>query len=171
MIDAFSSHIIHVRMGTAYTGVGLNVMTQALHAEDGSLPQGLTIQNTYTEMCDGSKNVTIVVRNSTVYPQTLRKKTPVARAVVATWVPEPPMWTGVIEALDMRPKASRHQSWQWNKGRKIVWGVRFEWIGILATWAGRFCPVSLGWVPWCFLLRAQQTQLYSFNWTCDQSHQ
>ena len=28
-------------MGTAYTGVGLNVMTQALHAEDGSLPQGL----------------------------------------------------------------------------------------------------------------------------------
>ena len=37
MIDAFSSCIIHVRMRTAYMGVGLNVMTQALHAEDGSL--------------------------------------------------------------------------------------------------------------------------------------
>ena len=34
------------------------------------------------------------------YPQTLRKKTPVVRAVVATWVPEPPMSTGVIEALE-----------------------------------------------------------------------
>ena len=40
-IDAFSSHIIHAMMGRAYTGVGLNVMTQALCAEDGSLPQGL----------------------------------------------------------------------------------------------------------------------------------
>ena len=55
-------------MGTAYTGLGLNVMTQALCAEDGSLPQGLTIQNAYTEMHDGSKNVAIVVRNSMMYP-------------------------------------------------------------------------------------------------------
>ena len=99
-IDAFSSHIICVRMGTAYTGVGLNVMTQALHAEDGSLPQGLTIQNIYTKMCDGSKNAAIVVRNSMVYPLTLRKKTHVMRAVAAPWVPEPLMWTGMVEALD-----------------------------------------------------------------------
>ena len=28
-IDAFPSHIIHARTGTACTGVGLNVMTQA----------------------------------------------------------------------------------------------------------------------------------------------
>ena len=78
-IDAFSSHVIHVRTGTAYTSMGLNVMTQALHTEDGSLHQGLTIQNTYTELPDGNKNVTIVVKNSTAYPQTLRRKTPVAR--------------------------------------------------------------------------------------------
>ena len=37
MIDAFSSKIIHVRMKTAFTGVRLNVMSQALHAEEGSL--------------------------------------------------------------------------------------------------------------------------------------
>ena len=43
MIDAFSSCIIHATMRTAYTGVRLNIMTQALCAEDGSLPQGLTI--------------------------------------------------------------------------------------------------------------------------------
>ena len=88
MIDAFSSQVIHVRMGTAYTGLGLNMMTQVLHAEDGSLPQGLTIQNTYMEMCDGSKNVALIVRNSMAYPQTPRKRTPVARAVAAIQVPE-----------------------------------------------------------------------------------
>ena len=76
------------------------MMTQALCAEDGSLPQGLTIQNTYIELCNGSKNVAVVVRNSMAYPQTLRKKTSVVRAVVATQVSEPLMQTGVSEALD-----------------------------------------------------------------------
>ena len=38
-IDAFLSHVIHARMRTAYTGEGINVTTQALCAEDGSLPQ------------------------------------------------------------------------------------------------------------------------------------
>ena len=98
IIDAFSSHIIHVRMRTAYTGVRLNVMTQALCAEDGSLPQGLMIQNTYTEMHNGSVNVIIIVRICTAHPQTLRKK--MERAVAATWVPESPMWTSMIEVLD-----------------------------------------------------------------------
>ena len=50
------------------------MMTQALHAEDGSLPQGLTVQNAYAELCDGCRNVTVVVRNSIVYPHTLRRK-------------------------------------------------------------------------------------------------
>ena len=76
MIDAFSSHIIHVRTRNACMDVRLSVMTQDLCAEDGSLPQGLTIQNVYTEMHNGSKNVTIIVRNSTAYLQTLRKKIP-----------------------------------------------------------------------------------------------
>ena len=75
-IDAFLSHIIHARMGTAYTGMRLSVMTQALSAEDGSLPQGLTIQNTYTKMCNDSKSVAIIVRNSMVYPQTLEEEDP-----------------------------------------------------------------------------------------------
>ena len=50
-IDAFSSRIIHMRVKTAFTGARLNVMTEALHAEEGPLPQGLTIQNAYTDMC------------------------------------------------------------------------------------------------------------------------
>ena len=98
--NAFSSHILCVKMGPAHTGVGLNVMTQAICAEDGSLPQGLTIQNAYTELCNGSKNVPMVVTFSMAHPQTLRKRTSVVRAVAATWVPEPPMQTSKIETLD-----------------------------------------------------------------------
>ena len=72
-------------------GAGINIMTQALQTEDGSLLQGLTVQNTYTELSQGSKESVMVVRNSTAYPQTLQKKTPVARAVVVIQLPEPPM--------------------------------------------------------------------------------
>ena len=99
MIDAFLSHIIHARTRTAYTGARLQVIIQALHAEDRSLPQGLTILKSYTKMCNGSKNVAIVVRNSMAYPQTLRKKPPVARTIAVTWVPEPPLQAGMT-ALD-----------------------------------------------------------------------
>ena len=65
-------------------------MVQALWTQDGSLPQGLTIQNTYTKLRKGSKKAVVVVWNNTAYPQTLQKKTPVARVVVALPVPEPP---------------------------------------------------------------------------------
>ena len=91
-IDAFSSHIIHARMGITHTGEGINVMTQALHAEDWSLLQVLTVQNAYTELCSGSKNVAVVVRNSMAYPKTLRKKTPVARAVKLHKYQDPLCW-------------------------------------------------------------------------------
>ena len=63
-------------------------MAQALCVKDGSLPQGLTVQNTYTELCNCSKVVAVVVRNRTTYPQTLGKSTPVARAVTVTWILE-----------------------------------------------------------------------------------
>ena len=66
-------------------------MTQALHAEEGSLPQGLMIQNTYTKMCNGSKSVPIMVRNGMAYPQTLKKKIQVVRVVAANWVSEAQM--------------------------------------------------------------------------------
>ena len=86
-------------MKTAHRGEGINVMTQSLHVEDGSLPQGLMVQNAYTELCNGSKNIAVVVRNSTAYPQTLRRKTPVARAVVVTCIPEIPVQISLTEAL------------------------------------------------------------------------
>ena len=43
-------------------------MTQVLQMEYGTLAQGLTIQNAYTELQKGSKYVVVVVRNSIAYP-------------------------------------------------------------------------------------------------------
>ena len=82
-IEAFSSHAVQVRVERAHTSGHINIMTWALWAGDGSLSQGLTVQNVYTELRQGSKNALVVVRNSMAYPQTLLTKTPVARAVVA----------------------------------------------------------------------------------------
>ena len=99
-------------METTFTGVRLNVMTYALYAEEGSLPQGLMVQNAYTEMCTmAARMLSVIVRNSTcAYPQTLKKKILSGhRLVAANWVSEPQMWSGMIDACWMRPKASRHK--------------------------------------------------------------
>ena len=99
-IDAFSSHVIPVKVEKAYTGECINIMTQVLQTDNGSLPQDLTVQNVYTELRKGSKNVDVVVRNSMAYPQTLQKKAPVARAVDMIAVPKPPPETRVQEGED-----------------------------------------------------------------------
>ena len=70
-IEPFSSHIVPVKAGRAHTGEYINIMVQALQTEDGSLLQGLTVQNTYTKLRQGSKKAVVVVRNNTVYSQTL----------------------------------------------------------------------------------------------------
>ena len=77
-IDAFSSCVIPIKAEKVYTGERISVMTQALQTKDGSMPQGLTVQNAYTELKIGSKNAVVVVRNSTAYPQMIKKKTLVA---------------------------------------------------------------------------------------------
>ena len=89
-IEPFSSHIVPVKTGRAYVGVCINLIVQALQTQDCSLPQGLMVQNTYTELRKGSKKAVVVVQNNSAYPQTLWKKTPVARAVAILPVPETP---------------------------------------------------------------------------------
>ena len=106
-VDAFSSGVIPLKGEKAYTGECINIMTQVLQTKDSSLLQGLTIQNTYTELRKGSRNTVMVVRSSMAYPQTLKKKTPVARAVATTAVPEPPVETRLPEGR-MNPKALTH---------------------------------------------------------------
>ena len=102
-LEPFCSHIIPVKTGKAYLGEHINVMVQALHTPDSILPPSLTIQNTYTELRKGSKKAIVVVQNNTTYPQTLQKKTPVARAVAALPVPEPPKSEGLQEGTNKSP--------------------------------------------------------------------
>ena len=142
-IDAFSSRIIHAQMKTTFTGVRLNVMTHALHAEEGLLPQGLMVQNAYTKMHNGSKNVTVVVRNS-IYRQTLKKTILVARVVAADQVPESQMWPGMIDALDEDQGIQTQKLTTEQRQGKLFEKLRFEGLGILATRAGRFCLVTPG---------------------------
>ena len=89
-LEPFSSHVIPGKTTKAYLGEHLNVKVQALYVQDGTLLPGLTVQNAYTELRKGSKKAVVVVQNNTTYPQTLRKKTPVARAISVLPVPEPP---------------------------------------------------------------------------------
>ena len=88
-----------MRMMEAYLGEHLNVMVQALHTQDSTLPPGITMQNTYTELRKGSKKAVVVVRNNTAYCQTLQKKTPVARAMAVQLVPDIPK-AGSLQVQD-----------------------------------------------------------------------
>ena len=89
-LEPFSSHAIPVKTMEAHEGEHLNMMVQALYNQDGTLPTGLIMQNMYTELRKGSKKAVVVVQNHTAYPQTLRKKMPVARAVPVQLLTETP---------------------------------------------------------------------------------
>ena len=95
-IEPFSSCILPVKTGRAYMGEHINVM------------------NTYTKLREGSKKAVVGVQNIIAYSQTLCKKTPVARVVVALPVPEPPegeqLWEGPDESHD-----SHTLGWQLGK--------------------------------------------------------
>ena len=73
-LEPFSSHSIPVKRGKAYLGECINVMIQALQVKDHTLPLGLTVQNTYTELRKGNKKTVVMVCNNTAYLQTIRKK-------------------------------------------------------------------------------------------------
>ena len=102
-LEPVSSHVIPIKTVKAYSGECINFMVQALHTWDGTLPLGLTVQNTYTELRKGSKKAVVVVQNNTAYPQTLQKKTPMARVVPALLVPEPPKSKSLQDRNDMHP--------------------------------------------------------------------
>ena len=78
----------------------LNIMAQVQCAEEGSLLQGLMIQNAFTEMFNGSKSVAVAVRNGMALLSDLKKKISVARVVTLNCVPDVQMWPGMMDALD-----------------------------------------------------------------------
>ena len=70
-------------------GHRLNVMTQAPYSDDkADLPNGLYVMRTYTELKDGSRSVSIVLRNLTARPIHLARGRVIGRVAAANAVPE-----------------------------------------------------------------------------------
>ena len=164
--DAFLSHVINTKASTAHTSKRINVMTQALSIKDGFLLQSLMLQNAYTELRKGSKNIVMVVRNIMVCPQTLTKKTPVVRAIMVPWVPEPLVQTSLtaVQGEDhghQMPKLTMKQ-----KQEKL-----FEELDLSGL---ESCPPKLAASAWSLLaeyhnvfsLEPSELGLHPFNWTC-----
>ena len=87
-IPAFASQIVYVRtQRTFIKGHLLNIMIQPPYPEDkAKLPVGLYVQRVYTEMKDGSQNVSTVLHNGTGKPMHLAAGRLVGRIVAANLV-------------------------------------------------------------------------------------
>ena len=90
IIPAFASQIVHVQTQKMFMkGHRLNVMVQPPYPEDkAKLPVGLYVQRVYTEMKDGSQNVSMVLCNGTGKPMHLAARRLVGRIVAANLVPD-----------------------------------------------------------------------------------
>ena len=89
-IPAFKSIILHCHTcWTMMMGYKLHVMTQATYLEDrANLPNGVYVVKTYTELRDGSRNVSVVLRNLMGKPVHLAAGRLVVRVVAVNAVPD-----------------------------------------------------------------------------------
>ena len=90
IIPAFASQIVHIQTQKMFMkGHHLNVMVQPPYPEEkAKLPVGLYVQRVYTEMKDGSQNISTVLRNGTGKPMHLAAGQLVGHIVAANLVPE-----------------------------------------------------------------------------------
>ena len=86
----FSNMMVHCKtQATQMHGYKLHIMTHAPYLEDkSSLPNGVYILKTYTELKDGSRNVSVVLQNLTSKTIHLAPGRCVARIAAANEVPE-----------------------------------------------------------------------------------
>ena len=86
----FSNTMVHCKtQSTQMQGYKLHVMTHAPYPEDkSSLPNGVYVLKTYTELKDGSRNVSVVLRNLTGKTIHLTSSRCVARVAAANEVPK-----------------------------------------------------------------------------------
>ena len=89
-IPAFASQIVHIQtQKTFMKGHCLNIMVQPPYPEErAKLPVGLIVQQVYTEMKDGSQNVSTVLCNGTGKPMHLTAGWLVGHIVAANLVPD-----------------------------------------------------------------------------------
>ena len=101
-IPGFQSIVAHGRtQRTMMMGNRLNVMTQAPYPEDKTdLPNGLYVMRTYMELKDGSRNVSLVLRNLTARPIYLARGRLISRVAAANAIPEAQCSPKLLKQLD-----------------------------------------------------------------------
>ena len=90
-IPGFQSVVAHghTQKTSMMMGHRLNVMMQAPYSDDkADLPNGLYVMRTYTELKDGSRSVSVVLRNLTTRPIHLARGRVIGRVATANAVPE-----------------------------------------------------------------------------------
>ena len=102
IIPAFESIILHCHTHhTMMMGYKLHVMTQATYPEDrANLLNGVYVVKTYTELHDGSQNVSVVLRNLMGKPVHLPARRPVAQVVAANTIPDATPSPEFLKKLD-----------------------------------------------------------------------
>ena len=90
VLPPFSNTMVHCKtQATQMHGYKLHVMTHVPYPEDkSSLPNGIYVLKTYTELKDGSRNVSVVLRNLTSKTIHLAPSRCMARIAAANEVPE-----------------------------------------------------------------------------------
>ena len=114
-IPAFESIILHCRTcRTMMMGYKLHVMTQATYLEDqANLPSGVYVVKTYTELHDGSHNVSVVLHNLMGKLVHLAAGRPVARVVGMNTIPDAAPSPKFLRKLDkLEPN--------WNPPKKLT---------------------------------------------------
>ena len=101
-IPAFESIILHCRTHRMMMmGYKLHVMTQATYPEDrANLPNGVYVVKTYTELHDGSCNVSVVLCNLMGKLVHLPARRPVARVVAVNAIPDATPSPEFLKKLD-----------------------------------------------------------------------
>ena len=101
-IPGFESTVVRARTHrTMMMGYRLNIITQAPYIEDrANLPVGVYVIPTYSELCDGSQSVAIVLRNLTGKPVHLLAGQVIARVLAANVIPAGKPTPELIKKLD-----------------------------------------------------------------------
>ena len=169
-IDAFLSHVIHARQGLLTLERG-SMWWLRLYAWKMDLYPRVWWYRTLIQSCTVAVRMLLWLWEIVQCTPDSEEEDPIGEGSCHHMGTRDPWADQFDRGIRRGPQPSDTQANYEAKAREVVWGVRSEWIGILATWAGSFCPVSLGWIPWHLFIGAQWTWLYPFNQTCDYNYQ
>ena len=137
-IPAFESIILHCcTRQMMMMGYKLHVMTQATYLEDrANLPNGVYVVKTYTELRDGSCNVSVVLRNLMGKPVHLAAGRLVVRVVAMNTVPDAAPSPEFLRKLDELEPNQRPKKLTIEERQKLLLELlrKEDWLDKLKQW-------------------------------------